>query len=255
MKKRFVERPWFPFWADKWIFGSMRIECTLEERAIWIDLLAFASKDDGYIRANETTPYLIQQLVGMLLIPEDKLKPAIKKFIKLDKLEEPISGIYRIATWEKYQLSESYNRVQKHRKKKKGGKPLQCNENGVTISYHNKLKHNKLNESKVKGIKAKVIDYFNETTKQKRSYTCDETNKLINGRLKEGKTLKDFKHVIDTKTAQWLDDSKMRKFLRPSTLFRQGNFEDYLNEPYGDSKKEETQAMDERHEKAMEERK
>jgi len=149
MKKRVSDQFWFPFWADKWIFGSMRIECTLEERAIWIDLLAFASKDEGYIRANEETPYLIQQLVGMLLIPEDKLKPAIKKFIKLRKLEEPIPGIYRIATWKKYQLSESYERVQRHRKKKSNGKMLQCNENGVTILNNNILENNKLNKSKL----------------------------------------------------------------------------------------------------------
>lgn len=96
----------------------------------------------------------------------------------------------------------------------------------------------KVNESKVKERKRaiellkEIIDYFNETTSQKRSYTCDETNKLINGRLDEGKTFKDFKHVIDTKTAQWFNDTKMRKFIRPSTLFRPANFEDYLNEPY-----------------------
>ena len=94
-----------------------------------------------------------------------------------------------------------------------------------------------INKDKLIEIKEKIIDHFNKTTSQKRSYTCDETNKLINGRLDEGKTLNDFKHVIDTKTAQWLNDSKMRKFLRPSTLFRPANFEDYLNENYEDPKK------------------
>jgi len=83
----------------------------------------------------------------------------------------------------------------------------------------------------------KIIDYFNKTTGQKRSYSCEETNKLINGRLNDGRTFEDFKHVIDTKTSQWLNDPKMRKFLRPSTLFRPGNFEDYLNEDYEDPQK------------------
>jgi len=73
---------WFPFWTDKWIFGSMRIECTIIERAIWIDLLALASKDNGFIRANEETPYLITQLAGMLVIKEDQLRNAIHKFIR-----------------------------------------------------------------------------------------------------------------------------------------------------------------------------
>jgi len=83
----------------------------------------------------------------------------------------------------------------------------------------------------------RVIDYFNEITGQKRTHVCDETNKLVNGRLSEGRAFKDFKHVIDTKTAQWQKDSKMKKYLRPSTLFAPGNFEDYLNEDYEDPKK------------------
>ena len=230
MKKRFVERPWFPFWADKWIFGSMRIECTLEERAIWIDLLAFASKDDGYIRANETTPYLIQQLVGMLLIPEDKLKPAIKKFIKLDKLEEPISGIYRIATWEKYQLSESYNRVQKHRKKKKGGKALHCNENGVTKSYHNKLNHNKLNNNTYTDEFSLFWNYYNYKVAKK------DALKAFEALRRKGETFDNimeaakgyFNHLRNEKVHSNFEKAMMY----PATFLRNEKWKDFLGVVY-----------------------
>jgi len=146
LKKRLSERPWFPFWADKWIFGSMRLECTIEERAIWIDLLALASKDDGHIRANEETPYLPRQLAGIFNIPEEILKSAIEKFIKLNKLARSNTGTLYVVTWDKYQLSESYERVKKHRKKKSNGKTLQCNEKGVTKSN----KNNKNNKKKIK---------------------------------------------------------------------------------------------------------
>jgi uncharacterized phage protein (TIGR02220 family) len=88
-----------------------------------------------------------------------------------------------------------------------------------------------------KRLKKQVILYFNQITGQNRSSSCRETSELINGRISEGRTFEDFKHVIDTKTAQWQNDLKMRKFLRPSTLFRPGNFEDYLNEPYQDPKR------------------
>ena len=94
-----------------------------------------------------------------------------------------------------------------------------------------KLSKDKIIQDNVETHK-KIIDYFNAITGQKRSYSCAETNKLINGRLSDGKTFEDFLHVIDTKADQWLNDPKMRKFLRPSTLFREGNFEDYLNELY-----------------------
>ena len=107
MKKRVPDKTWFPFWVDKWIFGSMRIEFNLEERAIWIDLLALASKDDGYIRANEDIPYPIQQLAGTLIIPEDKLMAAIDKFIEKGKLIKKSNGTILVAKWEKYQLSRT----------------------------------------------------------------------------------------------------------------------------------------------------
>ena len=208
MKKRVSDQFWFPFWVDKWIFGSMRIECTLEERAIWIDLLAFASKDEGYIRANEETPYLIQQLVGMLLIPEDKLKPAIKKFIKLRKLEEPIPGIYRITTWEKYQFSESYHRVQKHREKEddkpvSNGKLLRCNEKPLT--HYITLENNKLNYSKedkeILNLLSKVKDYpFNE----------ERDRKFIGELITEFPDL-DALEEIKKKCAWWLSNPLLKK--------------------------------------------
>lgn len=95
-----------------------------------------------------------------------------------------------------------------------------------------KEKKNKKENKDKESFQKNIIEYFNKITGQKRSLTCDGTNKLINGRLEEGKTVEDFKHVIDTKTFQWLKDPKMRKYLRPSTLFLPGKFEDYLNEPY-----------------------
>lgn len=231
MKKRLSERPWFPFWADKWIFGSMRLECTIEERAIWIDLLALASKDDGHIRANEDTPYLMRQLAGIFNIPEETLISAIEKFIKLNKLSRSSTGTLFIVTWDKYQLSESYDRVQKHRKQKKKEKALHCNGKGDadTNKKNNKKKDIKKN-NKIKKHKEdvrEIILYFNEKTGKK--FGADAGG-FISGRLNNGFTVEDCKKVIDIKTAQWLHDPENNKYLRPLTLFRPSNFEGYLNE-------------------------
>ncbi|GAG15849.1 unnamed protein product, partial [marine sediment metagenome] len=231
MKKRLSEKPWFPFWADKWIFGSMRLECTIEERAIWIDLLALASKDDGYIRANEEIPYLLRQLAGIFNIPEETLKSAIEKFIKIGKLAQSNTGVLYITTWDKYQLSESYNRVQKHRKKKKKEKTLHCNgrNDSDTNKKNNKNKDIK-KKNKIKKHKediAHVILYLNEKTGK--NFKADSLN-YISGRLNDGYTVEDCKKVIDIKTAQWLNDPENNKWLRPLTLFRPSNFEGYLNE-------------------------
>ena len=108
MKKRVPDKFWFPWWPGKWIFGSVRLEFNPAERGIWVDLLSFASMDDGHIRANEDTPYLLQQLAGMLIIPEKDLESAINKFIKNKKLTKTKMGTLYVTKWEKYQFSERH---------------------------------------------------------------------------------------------------------------------------------------------------
>ena len=110
MKDRTSDKFWFPWWPDKWIFGSIRIEFSPAERGIWVDMLSLASKDDGHIRANEETPYPIQQLAGMLIIPEDILIGAIKNFIKYEKLTRMENGTLYVTKWEKYQFTERHKR-------------------------------------------------------------------------------------------------------------------------------------------------
>jgi len=53
-------------------------------------------------------------------------------------------------------------------------------------------------------------------------------NKFVLARLKEGRTVYEFKKVIDSKCTEWLNDEKMRKFLRPSTLFAPIHFDEYI---------------------------
>jgi hypothetical protein len=101
---------WIPLWVDKWLWGSTRHELAHDERAIFTDLLALAAKDDGWIRANPETPYPIEQLSGMLCAPVELVKRALAVCVKFEKLEEPIPGIYRVASWEGYQLTDRRKR-------------------------------------------------------------------------------------------------------------------------------------------------
>lgn len=110
MKKRKSDKLWIPFWVDKWIFGSMRIECSTEERGVWWDIYALAAKDNGYIRANEETPYPLTQLSGMLIIPENTLSAAIDKFVELGKITRYENSVLYITNWEKYQFSDRHKR-------------------------------------------------------------------------------------------------------------------------------------------------
>jgi uncharacterized phage protein (TIGR02220 family) len=73
-----------------------------------------------------------------------------------------------------------------------------------------------------------IIDYLNKKTGKNFSAQNQETRKHIHARIAEGRTLGDFKHVIDIKCAEWLG-TDFAKFLRPKTLFSP-KFEDYLNQ-------------------------
>jgi len=63
----------------------------------------------------------------------------------------------------------------------------------------------------------------------------DATVKFINGRWGEGKTINDFKKVIDIKCKEWIgkkdkEGKPLSNFLRPNTLFSPTNFENYINQ-------------------------
>ena len=87
-----------------------------------------------------------------------------------------------------------------------------------------------------------IIDYLNEQTGSKYSHIGKENKKLISGRWNELKKVRKgitdeelvecFKKVIDYKKADADNPSTKfdKKYLRPSTLFRQSNFDTYLNE-------------------------
>lgn len=76
---------------------------------------------------------------------------------------------------------------------------------------------------------AAIIGYLNEKTESAFKATRPSTKRLIRARWQEGFRLDDFKKVIDIKTAEWLYDARMKKYLRPETLFSP-KFESYRNQ-------------------------
>lgn len=86
---------------------------------------------------------------------------------------------------------------------------------------------------------AEIIDYLNQKTGKHFKATSEENQRYIRARFKKKFTVDDFKKVIDIKTAQWMNDKKMSRYLRPSTLFG-SKFESYLNEEIGGNKNEVT---------------
>lgn len=98
----------------------------------------------------------------------------------------------------------------------------QCNSNATAMPTEDE------DENENKDIK-EVIDYLNDKSGKKFNYKTKATIKHIHARFSEGRTVGDFKKVIDVKCKKWLTDPKMADYLRPETLFG-GKFEAYLNE-------------------------
>jgi uncharacterized phage protein (TIGR02220 family) len=82
-----------------------------------------------------------------------------------------------------------------------------------------------------------VIAHLNQRSGA--SYRTDSTSTLrfVRGRYNEGYRLEDYIKVIDTKCKQW-KGTDMAKYIRPSTLFAKGHFEEYLQESKMDGPKE-----------------
>lgn len=76
---------------------------------------------------------------------------------------------------------------------------------------------------------SEIVEYLNEKTNSQFRSTTKKTQTVIKARYNEGYVIDDFKKVIDVKTADWLNNSKMNMYLRPETLFGT-RFEGYLNQ-------------------------
>ena len=79
------------------------------------------------------------------------------------------------------------------------------------------------------GVIQEIVEYLNSHSGREFQAQTKSTQDKIKARVKEGYLVEDFKKVILVKCADWRNDKKMKKFLRPETLFGT-KFESYLNE-------------------------
>lgn len=121
---------------------------------------------------------------------------------------------------------------------KKGGRPKSTEKHSKSIKKHTESipkaneKHSEtyvIRNTNTEYV-IEILKYLNEKTGSHFGETKNNVQ-LITARLNDGYTVEDFKKVIDKKVKAWKSDSKMCKFLKPSTLFAPSHFDDYLNEP------------------------
>lgn len=182
----------------------------------------------------ETWNYTIPGLVAINKEKETSIKNALdelkeNRYLVVTKLypNQTNSGRYEYI-YDIYEYPKQ--EVEKQGLENLGVENLDIENIGLNKILNNKNTNNKILNNKE--IYSEVIDYLNTTTNKHYKYT-DSTIKLIKARLNEGFTVEDFKKVIDKKTKDWKNDSKMKDYLRPQTLFGT-KFEGYLNQ--GDKK-------------------
>lgn len=123
-----------------------------------------------------------------------------------------------------------------------------CFQTGSTSEpQHNITEHNKDNVLSKAGnppvLSSRICDsavqLLNDLSGSCFRPATKATQKLIAARVKDGYTLEDIEAVIRHQNSLWGRDAKMRKYLRPATLF--GNkFEDYLSDARREEPKQET---------------
>ena len=211
---------------------------------IWVMLLTMAGRCNagGMIFLTENIPYTPKMLADELGFEENTVLLAIQALSQLEMVVTEGDKL-TIANWEKHQNVEAMERakemnrkrVAEHRARKKlleGGNvtvtlPVtECN--GIEEDIEEDKDIDKEYISIAEQIR-QIVSYLNAQTGKSYRSSTPKTCALIRARLKEGFTVPDFQRVIDTKCAQWLNDQKMRNYLRPETLFGT-KFEGYLNE-------------------------
>lgn len=83
-------------------------------------------------------------------------------------------------------------------------------------------------------ITAEVLNFLNEKLGKVKRYSSEDIPDVflqyISARVEEGHSLRKLKAVVHLKHKEWFNDPKMKKHLRPKTLFGRQNFNNYVLE-------------------------
>lgn len=207
----------------------------------WVFLLSKAgeSNNSGGLFFLEDMPYTVDDLAEEFDFTHDFVNFALATLEKMQMIERYDEIVY-IKNWEKYQSTDKLEKIREQTRKRVANhrnknKEVALRQNvTLHVTQSNATEEDKeldkeLDKEKEEIPYVEIINYLNDATGKKYRASTNKTKTCIKARWKEGFRLDDFKKVIDTKTSEWKNDSKMSQYLRPETLF--GNkFEGYLNQ-------------------------
>ena len=215
---------------------------------IWFKLLTLAGKQNnhGVFIMNNRIAYTDEMLASIFRRDINTIRLALKTFQEFGMIDV-IDNVITIPNWNKHQTLDAYERkkerdrlYQAERRSKQrlliekssdtsSDASIDSSSSVVKTSLPVVVSEEDKEEDKDKDIYISIVEYLNEKTGANYRVSTKKTKSLIHARLTEGFTEEDFKTVIDKKSADWMGDSKMERYLRPETLFGT-KFEGYLNE-------------------------
>lgn len=189
----------------------------------------------------------IKQMSNDLGYSKDTIEALLKRFNDVHKVisyDFSTKELY-VKNWSKYNWSSSpkldpslLSAIEKVKSEKFKFELIELynSRDTVSIPYEypidttitNTISISNSNTNTISNSIEEILNYLNFRVGTKYTIKNKETQKNINGRLKDGYTIDDFKLVIDKMCDLWLG-TEQEMYLRPSTLFRPTNFENYLN--------------------------
>ena len=114
-----MSRQWFKLWPREWIYGDLRTELTIEERALWTDLLAMAalSPEDGVVCESKRNGYSVPRLAAILNFSPAFVTETIEKLSgnRLKMITVLKRNRIKIRNWRRFQ--SDYCRQRSYRQK------------------------------------------------------------------------------------------------------------------------------------------
>ena len=221
----------------------------------YLKLLVESVDHEGGLRFNETIPYNEQMLATITNTNIDTVSNAMKLFRELGMVEILDDKTIYMNEVSKMLGTETYwaQKKREEREKKKLPKLATPQIGQCPIDVQGKSNVSKQEieieldiekekeieielETEIKNNVVQGTPSFGEQLIDDRS-TTKEYRKHIGARIKQGATPEQFKYVIDIKCAEWLYNEQMKQHLNPTTLFREGNFDKYLNQQIPQNKK------------------
>ena len=231
----------YTFYPKDWNADDTVFELTLEERGAFRELI-----DNAYLSDNEIQ-FNIKTFARRWNSDKEKVQEIITKLIseglievKEDKTIFVPSCEPRLAIVRRNQ-ENGQNGGRPKAQEEPQEEPKENPKPNPSEKAKEKKGKEKEKEEETKELVVAIVNDLNETTNRTFKANSALTVRSIAARINEGFVFEDFKKVIAFKTKEWGNDSKMKEFLRPETLF--GNkFESYLQAAAADWPKPRTKA-------------